>query len=394
MVTGEYPPAIGGVADYTALLGRHLEALGIRVTVITTGRGEAQPPGVETVTAWGLRTLPEVLQRIADAGADVVHLQYQTAAFAMSPLINCLPLLLRGRGIRAPFVTTFHDLREPYLFPKAGVLRRLANHLLIGASEASIFTDPVDLARAHPRRVAAWIPIGPSTRPSGPIGRHAERVRWGIGEDEVAIAFFGFVNRSKAVDVLLRAAERVGRAGVALRILLIGDESGVSDPTNRETALRVRASIAALGLEERVTRTGPLAAEQISAALTAADLVVLPYADGASLRRASLLTCLAHGIPVVSTRPSQTSGVPPRFCIAPFEQPELFRLDDRVLALVPPGDDAALAREIFRLINDPERMATLGRAGAAFASRFDWSDVAAAMAEVYRRVLPRTSRSS
>ena len=36
-VTGEYPPQIGGIADYTALLARYLMGLQYQVTVVVCG---------------------------------------------------------------------------------------------------------------------------------------------------------------------------------------------------------------------------------------------------------------------------------------------------------------------------------------------------------------------
>ncbi|MBK9234160.1 MAG: hypothetical protein IPO15_25800 [Anaerolineae bacterium] len=58
----------------------------------------------------------------------VVLIQYQTAAFGLHPAVNLLPGWLRLRlGRRRPrLITTFHDLKFPYLFPKAGPLRLAA----------------------------------------------------------------------------------------------------------------------------------------------------------------------------------------------------------------------------------------------------------------------------
>ena len=53
-----------------------------------------------------------------------MNIQYQTAAYGMSPFIHFLPDALRP----IPVVTTFHDLRFPYLFPKAGRAARLDRH--------------------------------------------------------------------------------------------------------------------------------------------------------------------------------------------------------------------------------------------------------------------------
>lgn len=388
LLTGEYPPAVGGLADYTALLERYLAAEGHSVAVVTARPSSVDKLGVDevrTVSSWRSDAAGEWAEQIAQA--DVVHLQYQAAAYGMSPAVNLLPALLRRQGIRAPIVTTFHDLRVPYLFRGAGPLRALANHFLIGASDACIFTDPTDLARARPRRRAAWIPIGPNVAPGEPTDRAAERARHGIAPNEAVVAHFGFANASKGLDVLLRAAQRLVRAGVPLRLLFVGHELGTADPTNNTTAAGIRALAAALGVDDRIIRTGPLPARAVSAALATADVAALPFADGASLRRGSLLACLTHGLPVVTTEPPPIPDVPRRYRVAPFEDMATFRIDATVVAMVPVGDDAALARELYRLLNDPTRLQELGRSGEIFAQRFDWPAIARATVAVYAELL-------
>ena len=72
---------------------------------------------------WGCwRSLLKLIRRTEPA---VVHVQYQAAAYAMHPAINLWPRRLRQLGARRPrSAVTFHDLKVPYLFPKAGRLRR------------------------------------------------------------------------------------------------------------------------------------------------------------------------------------------------------------------------------------------------------------------------------
>jgi hypothetical protein len=78
---------------------------------------------------------------------------------------------------------TFHDLRVPYLFPKAGPLRRWIVYHLARSAEGVIATNDEDfhrlLTEARPRRLAL-IPIGSNIPcapppgydrpPSGPAG--------------------------------------------------------------------------------------------------------------------------------------------------------------------------------------------------------------------------------
>jgi len=305
----------------------------------------------------------------------------------MSAAVCLLPYAVRtGRG-RPRFISTFHDLRVPYLFPKAGALRRVPSRVLLGASDGCIFTDPGDLTSARPRGRAAWIPIGPGVVPVGRPNRAAARERLHIDADAFVIAYFGFMNASKGVETLLAAAQGLLRTGPDFRLLFLGADQGVSDPTNMATAADVRSLASQLGLERRIVETGWLPAPEISRALVAADVAALPYTDGASLRRSSLVTCFAHGVPVVTT-PSAPETHPTReHLVEPFDQPGDFRIDEKVAALIAPGDAAALADQLRNLAADAGRRKALARSGRQLARRLAWPSIGGATAGFYRSVL-------
>ena len=55
--------------------------------------------------------------------------------------------------------------------------------------------------------------------------------------------------------------------------------------------------------------------------------------------------------------------------------------------LVPPGDAGALTRAIERVLDDPARASTLGRAGRdRVAARFTWDSIADTLASYYESV--------
>jgi glycosyltransferase involved in cell wall biosynthesis len=148
----------------------------------------------------------------------------------------------------------------------------------------------------------------------------------------------------------------------------------------------VRAVESQLGLESRVIRTGWLPPALISAALAAADVAALPYADGASLRRSALITCLAHGLPVVTTTPQQSADLPAGYRVPPFDDPASLRIDERVVALAPPRDYMALADTLADLARSPGRREALGEAARRFAAPLTWPNVSAAHLGFYSDV--------
>jgi glycosyltransferase involved in cell wall biosynthesis len=208
---------------------------------------------------------------------DVLNLQYQAAAYGMHPAVHFLP----RRSVRPPVVVTFHDLRVPYLFPKAGPLRWRVVRMLARRADGVIVTNHEDyrrLEREIPRERLALIPIGSNIPPVPPpnYDRDAERARWGVGPDDLLLGYFGFLNESKGGEELIRALARLVADGVPAHLLMVGGRVGTSDPTNRAYAARIDGLIAELGLAERVHWTGYTDPQAVSAGLLATDVCVLP----------------------------------------------------------------------------------------------------------------------
>ncbi|HOG46950.1 MAG TPA: glycosyltransferase family 4 protein [Anaerolineae bacterium] len=374
LVTAEYPPQAGGVGDYTRELARALQRRGAAVEVLT-GSGPAPDDAagpvmpLRRVRGWDWRAWADLGRALGELQPQVVHIQYQAAAYGMHPAINLWP---RWAGRRRRVVVTFHDLRVPYLFPKAGPLRFRAVLAMARSAARAIVTNEEDQAVLAPlvARPPALIPIGSNIHPAPPAGydRTAWRARLGVAEHETVLAYFGFLSDSKGGEELVRALATLRRRGLPVSLWLVGAQVGASDPTQTAYLVRVQHLIAELELEPHVRWTGFLAPAEVSANLLAADLCVLPYRDGVSFRRGSLMAALAHGLPVVSTTP---------------RRPLAEVADGGNMALVPPGDAEALAAHLEALIADPAARRRLSEGARRLAAAFDWDAIAARTLEVY-----------
>src|SRR4051812_21246256 len=88
------------------------------------GGGRARARRVRgEVAGWGWGCWPQLARLLGEPRPSVAIIQYQTGAYGLHPALTGLPGWLRRRLPGLPVVTTMHDLREPYLFPKAGRLR-------------------------------------------------------------------------------------------------------------------------------------------------------------------------------------------------------------------------------------------------------------------------------
>jgi glycosyltransferase involved in cell wall biosynthesis len=377
LVTGEYPPMEGGVGAHCRELARELSDQGHAVFVYSDSRAAEPDKRISMRYArhgWGLRTLRDIDRWVRHNRLDIVNLHFQTAAYQMSPFIHWLP-----EAVKAPVVTTFHDLRFPYLFPKAGPLRDWIVMRLARVSEGVVSTNHEDFERLKHLPCAALIPIGSSVRGELPpdFDRMGWRAQYGAGETDFVVAHFGFINHTKGVDTLFEAARKLLDGGVPVKIWLIGGRTGSSDPTNAAYADEIERKAAALKITERVTWTGFLDDADAAAAFAACDVVALLYTDGASYRRSSLMAAIRHGCAIVATLPSVE--------IPAFQ-------DGANMRLVPPGDAKATAAVLRELNSDAGQLRRLKEGVRELAGEFAWDEIARANAGFFERVIDEVRR--
>jgi len=132
----------------------------------------------------------------------------------------------------------------------------------------------------------------------------------------------------KAPNILLKAVGACINEGLKLKLYMLGDGLYRPQLENLTAQLKLTNHVHFLG---RLSAGNP-----VREMLDQADLFILPsFQEG--LPRA-MIEAMARGLPCIG---SQVGGIP-----------ELLPPED----MVPPGDAAALARKIIKVVNDPERM--------------------------------------
>jgi glycosyltransferase involved in cell wall biosynthesis len=388
LVTGEFPPMQGGVGDYTHELARALAALDVEVHVITDVRCKDAhlPPSTfhlhPVIRRWSFASLFHIRSHAQSLNLQLLNIQYQAAAYGLSAPIHVLPNVA---GVKT--VVTFHDLRIPYLFPKAGRLREAAVTHLARSASGVIVTNPADESELQRRggvKRLAQIPIGSNIAPledprseaegKPPPGydRAAWRTRMGVAPNEFLLGHFGFLNESKGGDTLIGALSALVSRKAKVKLALIGGQAGTSDAASNEAfSAEIEKLIARYDLNDRILRTGFVDAPDVSAHLMACDAVVLPYRDGVSFRRGSFMAALAHGCPVITTHPA-----------TPL--PEL--RDGVNVRLVPPESASAIVLAVTELLDAPELRARLGQGAHALSALFRWETIAVKTLEFLQSV--------
>ena len=395
MLAGSYQPARCGVAHYTARLREVLGAEGVQVEIYTDrpSAARAAHDDVRAVTdGWTYRDLAPLARAIRRENPDLLHIQHAGGTYGFQRAVFLLPLLLRTFGYRGRVITTAHeygwwDWSLPAFDAGAHAVARWGQRrglwdeedgfLLTGSDH--LITTNADAERAllerlpHLAKRVTRVPIGVNItveQVNREVARSLLRERYGWPAGAPVIAFFGFLHPVKGLETLLRAFVRVLEAQPEARLLLVG---GVESLALRGAeAAHYWASlerlVAKLGLSGKGAMTGYVADEKASHLLWGADVGVLPFNHGVTLKSGSLLTLMAHGLPVVGTRPKEM-------------EPGL-----DALTLVPPKDEAALAAALTPLIAAPALRCQQAEMGRAFVQRYTWDAVARQHADIYERL--------
>jgi polysaccharide biosynthesis protein PslF len=357
LVSGSWPPIKCGVGDFTHRLAVELARQGEQVSTITDQLArDGGSPGIDlqpVVRHWGPSALPSLLSAINQSAPDVVNLHYPTLHYSRLSLIDLLPTAVRC-FLKTPVVTTIHE------YTTFRSLGRARVEWLARTSTALIVPDQANrrqLQAALPGRAERihYIPLGPAidVQLPGDFSREAWRRAHAIPPDVLVIVFFGFISPSKGVETLLPAFAQLPES-VNARLYLVADREP-SAPQYADYHHLVAEEFNTLAQRYPVEWTGYLPSQSVSTYLAAADLAVLPFVDGASMRRTTLLAAIAHGLPVLST-----GDRPP--CPG--------------VHVVPAGNAAALAQAIVHLGTDAQALACLRQQAEKAAKDLSWPAIA------------------
>jgi glycosyltransferase involved in cell wall biosynthesis len=360
---GPSHPFRGGIARTTTALAAALAARGALAAFLTPrrqyprwlypGGADVDPracPALDSAQAcFGVLepwTWPGLHRRASMTAADAVVVPYWTWAWA--------PLARAVASWGRPLFSVVHnpaDHDAGWLERRAAraVLERCRGFLCHAGSVAGA------LAASYPGIPAAVHPLPPD-RLELPERAPARR-RLGLPDGATAFLAFGLLRPYKGTDLLLEAFARLPEGRPAV-LLLAGEPWGaLAADLRRRLAGRVIAALHWIP-EEEAPRW-----------FAAADVAVLPYR--AATGSAVAAQALGAGLPVIASRigglaeavEDGTSGV-----------------------LVPPGDVAALARALERLLEPGERT-RLARGAERAAARSNWDSYAATLVELVEEAI-------
>lgn len=329
IITGSYPPDTCGIGDYTAQLAIALRQKGAAVEVICRNN-------------WRLNNIGNIVKTIRSVNPDIVHIQYPTAGFGKKLTPQLLSLVI-------PSVVTVHEISE------AHILRKLSLYPFSLRSKHIVFTTPYEQRFAVLR--APWI----SRRSSViPVGSSISTAKQGQERNLNEVIYFGLFRPQKGLEAVFTLASLIKQMNLKLHVRMIGKPYPKDSPYFKEFYRRS---------EDLPVKWDMDLADDVAADLLArSSIAYMPFPDGASGRRTSLLALLANGVATITTRGAHTPSS--------LEQAALFSQ----------GPEEAL-RLVEKIRADSVLRKRLSDNGRAYASQFSWDTIAQKHMELYEKLL-------
>lgn len=319
-------------------------------------RSPTEPPGLWSRAVW-LATLPftllGLLWVIRRHRISVINVHYPSAMFGYFALCRRLVPGLR-------LVVSIHgtDLLAPDGKPRA--LNRVMSSLLHAADRI------VAPSAGFAAQCAPMLPNGGAGTEvilnGTDMGALVEK---GVPRETMRLLTIASLDPWKGLDVLLHAMALLRTEFPNLRLECAGEGPGRAS---------LEALAAALGLGGSVQFLGFLDRQALAGRLARCTIFVLP--SRSEPFGIAVVEALACGAPVVASR---VGGVP-----------EILR-DGRDGLLVTPGDPAAIAEALRRLLIDPALREQFSAQGPSRAADFPWTATAERYMELFGRLRPTAS---
>jgi len=330
-IVGAYPPRDCGAEDYTVRLAEALERQGLEVRILAGGGRRVSD-------------MPALVNKISGYRPDVVHVQYPTGNYGKSLVPQVLATVMR----RVPVVTTLHEFSESH------VLRKGADLPFALRSKVLVFTSEYE--RSH---FLSWFPWVRKRSLVVPIGSNIPFSPRSVRRDPWSVVYFGLIRPRKGLEDFLELARLARDAGRPYRFAIVGDTAaryGSYPETLEERA-------GDLPVEWKIG----LPPDGVSLSLAGSRFAYIPYPDGASERRGSLLAALGNGTAMITTEGPQT--------------PEALRG-----AVCFAADPSEALRSLDGLAADAERADVLSARAIEYAERSSWGSIALAHRRLYGKL--------
>lgn len=357
LINGSSPSVRCGVGVYSRQLFQKLAPY-CTVCMLTTSDANTEPArNTYTVPNWKVRSLPSMRSAAVRSGANIVHVQYPAVGYKRALGINLLPLILRLTTTKKVVVT----LHEYYGSARLGKIR---NFITVFFAHKIIVSNAYD-KQAMPffmKRKIDVIRIGHT------IKKYKQNKRTfttalaaaGFTATTPTIAYFGFVNPSKGIDMLVQAMPNIP-AQLILMCELNNNEPYHNKVLELITAARAKGA--------RIWVAGYTNDKTLSEILQECTFFVLPQPLPLTAKSSTAVVATEHGLPVVATAATNSM----------YNQP--FTAKNSVL--LPTMSVQSLETACTKLVAHPKNLQELKAHNPELVKHFSWTYIATQHSELY-----------
>lgn len=360
MVSGNCPPVICGIGDYTANLLQTFQRL----------RPEWDWTWLSRRPRWfhapvssygGLKTIRPTHtwnpfgRELATAAVrwvkpDLIHIQDQIHSYFETEAAVQI-----ANATKCPVVVTLHEFHNE--LPSVQHTIQLVKRANIAITSDLRTSDRCRECTGRIPDLQGWSPSNVVPLPP------EQEIKLVPG----LLTTFGLISSIKQLPIVFEALQHLRQQELDLRWRIIGPFDPVNNSYHAELQHRfnvpwVQFTGSFPDVRDRRLRT----------LLAESEAMILPFADGASLRRTSLQTAWAFGLPVITTLPSAK---------------ELEIQDGLNCLLVKQPTPQAWAAAIKRVLCDRELRQQLGNESRATAKHLSWERLANLHIEIYNQLL-------
>lgn len=327
MIVGDNRTRHCGVKDGAHQLADALGRIGFEVNVLAPN-------------SWDPVSVVKFARLLRKEKYDILHVQYPSIGYRAS----LMPHVLGFLGISRAAIVTLHEFSG---FTK---LQQLSTHLFRCSAATILFVSEYEKSgfNRHLGLIGARQELFPvvSQVPAAPLSN----------ERDMTVVYFGQIRPNKGLEAYLQLAQRSIELRKPYGFHILGSISSAHEEYAR--SLQVQAP-------PELRWSFDLPFEEIGEILGISFAAYLPFPDGASERRGSLVAALLNGLPVLSRIGAAT---PPAI---------------RELVLSVNNTEEALSA-LDELSSRPDEYTRISRASREYGREHTWEDVARQHAGFYR----------
>lgn len=230
IISKDFPDIKGGVSDYTFYLSKTFANMGIKTYVLTSSleminKNVENAQVLPSIKKWSIKSINKILEEIDKIKPEWIILQYVPYMYSYSGIpfwLIFLYILLKIKKYK--ICTRFHEIRIIFDLSKPKYIlisffQKIIAYFLCLLSDKIIVSIEFykRLIKNFEKKIKV-IPVGSNVVPENEnFGENKKE------KDKILIGYFGGANKSRKIDVHLKAVKILKEKGVNVKYIFIGE---------------------------------------------------------------------------------------------------------------------------------------------------------------------------